>query len=70
MTTLESTYFPDYKLLLLLAVPILVAMAALTLYPSDVLRWIQRKRYQYEITFSLYMLTPTEKFIFSTLQPV
>lgn len=70
MTTLESTYFPDYKLLLLLAVPILVAMAALTLYPSDVLRWIQRKRYQYEITFSLYMLTPTEKFIFSTLQPL
>lgn len=68
MTTLESTYFPDYKLLLLLAVPILVAMAALTLYPSDVLRWIQRKRYQYEITFSLYMLTPTEKFIFSTRQ--
>ena len=28
-------------------------------------RWLQRKRYQYEVTFSLYMLTPTEKFIFS-----
>ena len=30
-------------------------------------RWLQRKRYQYEVTFSLYMLTPTEKFIFSEI---
>ena len=37
------------------------------LYASDLIRWLQRKRYQYEVTFSLYMLTPTEKFIFSTL---
>lgn len=29
-------------------------------------RWLQRKRYQYEVTFSLYMLTPTEKFIFNS----
>ena len=36
------------------------------LYASDLVRWLQRKRYQYEVTFSLYMLTPTEKFIFST----
>ena len=35
------------------------------LYASDLVRWLQRKRYQYEVTFSLYMLTPTEKFIFS-----
>ena len=35
------------------------------LYPSSLLRWLQRKRYQYEVTFSLYMLTGTEKFIFS-----
>ena len=35
------------------------------LYTSTLLRWLQRKRYQYEVTFSLYMLTPTEKFIFS-----
>lgn len=40
---------------------LLVAM----LYPSGLLRWLQRKRYQYEVTFSLYMLTSTEKFIFS-----
>ena len=37
------------------------------LYASDLIRWLQRKRYQYEVTFSLYMLTPTEKFIFSTV---
>ncbi|KAF2810583.1 uncharacterized protein BDZ99DRAFT_386242 [Mytilinidion resinicola] len=36
------------------------------LYPSSLLRWLQRKRYQYEVTFSLYMLTPTEKFIFNS----
>jgi len=35
-------------------------------YTTTLLRWLQRKRYQYEVTFSLYMLTPTEKFIFST----
>lgn len=32
---------------------------------AALLRWFQLKRYQYEVTFSLYMLTPTEKFIFS-----
>ena len=36
------------------------------LYTSTLLHWLQRKRYQYEVTFSLYMLTPTEKFIFSS----
>ncbi|RKF62629.1 hypothetical protein GcC1_146006 [Golovinomyces cichoracearum] len=35
---------------------------------ASLFRWLQRKRYQYEVTFSLYMLTPTEKFIFSKLQ--
>lgn len=38
-------------------------------YTTTLLRWLQRKRYQYEVTFSLYMLTPTEKFIFSTSFP-
>ncbi|CAG8981589.1 hypothetical protein HYALB_00009468 [Hymenoscyphus albidus] len=33
---------------------------------SSTFRWLQRKRYQYEVTFSLYMLTPTEKFIFNS----
>ncbi|RDL35153.1 uncharacterized protein BP5553_07084 [Venustampulla echinocandica] len=35
---------------------------------ASTFRWLQRKRYQYEskVTFSLYMLTPTEKFIFSS----
>ncbi|MCJ1393039.1 hypothetical protein MMC18_005911 [Xylographa bjoerkii] len=36
------------------------------LYTSSLFRWLQRKRYQYEVTFSLYMLTPTEKFIFNS----
>ena len=49
-------------LLLTTAAALLVAAM---LYPSAMLRWFQRKRYQYEVTFSLYMLTSTEKFIFS-----
>lgn len=36
------------------------------LYISSLIRWLQRKRYQYEVTFSLYMLTPMEKFIFNS----
>lgn len=36
-----------------------------TSYLSTFVRWLQLKKYQYEVTFSLYMLTSTEKFIFS-----
>ncbi len=43
----------------------MLLLGALVFYSSAILRWLQRKRYQYEVTFSLYMLTPTEKFIFS-----
>lgn len=32
---------------------------------TDLARWLQKKNYQYEVTTSLYMLTPTEKFVFS-----
>ncbi|ORY17974.1 hypothetical protein BCR34DRAFT_583247 [Clohesyomyces aquaticus] len=42
-------------------------LLAATVYPSNFLRWLQRKRYQYEVTFSLYMLTATEKFIFNSI---
>jgi predicted PurR-regulated permease PerM len=52
-------------ILLTLAAALLLA---LVLYPSSLVRWLQRKRYQYEVTFSLYMLTSTEKFILSTQQ--
>ena len=49
---------------LILACASALLLAAM-LYPAAMLRWFQRKRYQYEVTFSLYMLTSTEKFIFS-----
>ena len=35
---------------------------------SSILRWMRLKIYQYEVTFSLYMLTPIEKLIFSMLR--
>ncbi|KAH6845998.1 hypothetical protein B0T12DRAFT_457069 [Alternaria alternata] len=50
----------------LLASAFTLLLAAM-LYPSALLRWFQRKRYQYEVTFSLYMLTSTEKFIFNSV---
>ncbi|KAL1987174.1 hypothetical protein VTN96DRAFT_4780 [Rasamsonia emersonii] len=44
---------------------------ARTLSPQSVVtsfvRWIRLKNYQYEVTFALYMLTPTEKLIFNCL---
>ena len=32
---------------------------------TSFIRWLRLKNYQYEVTFALYMLTPTEKYIFS-----
>jgi len=43
-------------------------MSALWILTS-LIRWIRLKIYQYEVTFAIYMLTPTEKFIFSTYLP-
>ncbi|KKK25732.1 hypothetical protein ARAM_002205 [Aspergillus rambellii] len=34
---------------------------------SSLVRWVRLKIYQYEVTFAVYMLTPTEKFIFNSL---
>jgi hypothetical protein len=59
---IDSTSFATAVLLVSVFALLLAAM----LYPAALLRWFQRKRYQYEVTFSLYMLTSTEKFIFST----
>lgn len=34
---------------------------------SPIIRWIRLKIYQYEVTFAIYMLTPTEKLIFNSI---
>ncbi|KAL1999191.1 hypothetical protein VTN02DRAFT_4903 [Thermoascus thermophilus] len=34
---------------------------------AAIVRWLRLKVYQYEVTFAIYMLTPTEKFIFNSL---
>ncbi|KAI9793353.1 MAG: hypothetical protein M1816_000245 [Peltula sp. TS41687] len=39
-------------------------MPAPTTRTHAFIRWLQLKRYQYEVTFPLYMFTPAEKFIF------
>ncbi|KAM0691360.1 hypothetical protein Q7P36_010131 [Cladosporium allicinum] len=43
------------------------ALAFLLSQPTDFAKWVQKKKYQYEVTFSLYMLTPTEKFVFNSV---
>jgi hypothetical protein len=35
--------------------------------PKETYQWLDRKRYRYNVTLALYMLTPTERFIFSML---
>jgi hypothetical protein len=45
---------------------VLAIIAAFVLFlPTGFGRWLHKKNYQYEVTFALYMLTPTEKFVFS-----
>jgi hypothetical protein len=44
-------------------------MAPLLWITTALVRWFRLKVYQYEVTFAIYMLTPTEKFIFSMLFP-
>ena len=42
-----------------------LVLAFMLFQPTGLVNWLQKKNYQYEVTFSLYMLTPTEKFVFS-----
>ncbi|TKA78992.1 hypothetical protein B0A49_01543 [Cryomyces minteri] len=58
---------PQTVLLTTLCVVLLLLIGATMFYPANIVRWLQRKKYQYEVTFSLYMLTPTEKFIFNSI---
>ncbi|KAK5118644.1 hypothetical protein LTR85_008109 [Meristemomyces frigidus] len=46
---------------------LLLAIAFLMYQPTGLVKWLQKKNYQYEVTFSLYMLTPTEKFVFNSV---
>lgn len=48
----------------------LLLIPAIILKPTNLLQRLERKKYQYEVTFSLYMLTPTERFIFSKRHPM
>jgi hypothetical protein len=52
-----------------LAVLSLLLIPAFVYKPTNLLQWMERKKYQYEVTIPLYMLTPTERFIFSKLPP-
>ncbi|CAL5868607.1 uncharacterized protein PFLUO_LOCUS2834 [Penicillium psychrofluorescens] len=42
-------------------------MTIILYFLTALVRWIRLKIYQYEVTFAIYMLTPTEKIIFNSL---
>lgn len=42
-----------------------ILIAFVLFLPNSLAQWLRKKNYQYEVTFALYMLTPTEKFVFS-----
>lgn len=47
------------------AVILALAVGYVLSQETGLVKWVQKKNYQYEVTTSLYMLTPTEKFVFS-----
>ena len=47
---------------------ITIGMTLLIFLHTPFTKWLERKRYQYEVTMGLYIMTPTERFIFSTSQ--
>lgn len=51
------------------ATVLLLSLGMYLFYPANLLRWAEKKKYQYEVSSGLYMLTPTEKFIFSQSPP-
>lgn len=53
-------------LLLSFACLLFVVVVPAVVFHKPALAWLRLKRYQYEVTFGLYMLTPTEKFILSS----
>ncbi|CAK1362269.1 hypothetical protein CB0940_02456 [Cercospora beticola] len=57
---------PTTQTTLLLSV-IALLLSFLLFQPTGFVKWLQKKNYQYEVTFSLYMLTPTEKFVFNSI---
>ncbi|WPH00981.1 Hypothetical protein R9X50_00381500 [Acrodontium crateriforme] len=44
-----------------------LVLAFILYQPSGLVKWLQKKNYQYEVSSSLYMLTPTEKFVFNSV---
>ena len=49
-----------------LSTALLALVTIAIIKPQETYKYFQRKRYQYNVTLALYMLTPTERFIFST----
>ncbi|KAF2840438.1 hypothetical protein M501DRAFT_903925, partial [Patellaria atrata CBS 101060] len=49
-----------------IAASIILVFAATFLFPSNLLRWLRLKKYQYDVTLALYMLTPIERVIFNS----
>ncbi|KIV99146.1 uncharacterized protein PV09_09176 [Verruconis gallopava] len=51
----------------LLSTVLLSLVTVAIIRPQETYKYFQRKRYRYDVTLALYMLTPTECFIFNSI---
>lgn len=67
MSTLENDAWlePLYTYTTIILTAITIGMTLLVCLHQPVTNWIERKRYQYEVTMPLYIMTAAERFVFS-----
>lgn len=68
MSTLENDAWmePIYYYSTYFLTALTIGMTLLVFFHSPAAKWLELKRYQYEVTMGLHMMTPTERFIVST----
>jgi Small subunit of serine palmitoyltransferase-like len=67
--TMSSSYI-NLTTIMVTTVILSTIFALTTIGPATILKRLQKTKYNYEVTLALYMLTPTERFIFSTSHPL
>ncbi|QDS76731.1 hypothetical protein FKW77_001250 [Venturia effusa] len=63
---MSSTYL-NLATITISTVVLSTIFALSTIGPARILKRLQKTKYNYEVTLALYMLTPTERFIFNSI---
>lgn len=61
---------PIYKYSIYFLTALTIGMTLLVFLHQPITSWFERKRYQYEVTMPLYMMTAAERFVFSASNTV